>query len=123
MDPDAKNTYEGPAAGTGAAMAWVGNKKVGEGRMTIVESTPDGLIRFRLEFFKPWQATNTAEFTFKPGAGGTVVSWTMLGKNNFMSKAFGLFMNIDKMMGSCFEKGLVQMKSVAEESAGNPVRG
>jgi len=82
--------------------------------MTITESRPAELVRFRLEFFKPWQATNTAEFTFTASGGQTVVNWTMLGKNNFMAKAFGLFMDCDKMVGGCFEKGLAQMKSVAE---------
>jgi Polyketide cyclase / dehydrase and lipid transport len=120
LDPAAKNTYEGPAAGTGASMAWAGNQKVGEGRMTITESRPHEFIRFRLEFLKPWKATNTAEFSFKPDGSQTVVSWTMLGTNNFMSKAFGLVMNCDKMIGGCFEKGLAQMKAVAESGAGRP---
>jgi uncharacterized protein YndB with AHSA1/START domain len=121
MDPDAKSTFDGPPSGTGASMAWAGNKKVGEGRMTIIESRPAELVRFKLEFFKPWQATNTAEFTFAASGGQTVVNWTMLGKNNFMAKVFGLFVDCDKMIGGCFEKGLAQMKSVAE-AAGQPVR-
>ena len=39
------------------------------------------------------------------------------GTNNFMAKAFGLFMNLDKMVGGDFEKGLAQMKLVAEAAA------
>ena len=114
LDPNAKNSFAGPASGVGAAMAWEGNCKVGVGRMTITESKASSLIRFRLEFEKPMKATNTAEFTFKPEGGQTVVTWSMAGRNNFAGKVFGLFMNCDKMIGGQFEKGLAQLKSVAE---------
>jgi hypothetical protein len=112
-DPAMKQTYEGAPAGTGAMTAWAGNK-VGEGRMTIIESRPNELIRIKLEFLKPFAATNTAEFTFKPEGNQTAVTWSMAGTNNLMAKAFHLFMNMDKLVGGDFEKGLVQMKSVAE---------
>jgi hypothetical protein len=114
MDPACKNSYEGALAGTGAIFAWAGNKKVGEGRMTITESRPSKLIRIKLEFLKPFKATNMAEFTFKSQGDQTDVTWSMSGKNNFMGKAFGLFVNCDKMVGGDFEKGLATMKSVAE---------
>jgi hypothetical protein len=117
LDPNAKNVFEGPASGVGAAMAWAGNNKVGEGKMTIADSLPNQLIRFRLEFLKPMQATNTAEFTFRSEGGQTVVNWSMSGKNSFAGKIFGLFMNCEKMVGGQFEKGLAQMKSVVETSA------
>jgi hypothetical protein len=114
MDPACKNSYGGAPAGTGAIFAWAGNKKVGEGRMTITESRPGDLIRIKLEFLKPFKATNMAEFTFKSQGDQTVVTWSMSGKNNLMGKAFGLFVNCDKMVGGDFEKGLATMKSVAE---------
>ena len=71
-------------------------------------------IRIKLEFLKPFAATNTAEFSFKPDGNQTTVTWSMFGTNNFMAKAFGLFMNMDKLVGGDFEKGLAQLKSVAE---------
>lgn len=114
LDPAAKSTFEGPAAGVGAIFTWSGNNKVGEGRMTIEESRPSELIRIKLEFLRPFKATNTAEFTFKPEGSQTVVNWSMFGKYNFMSKAFCLFMNMDKMVGGDFEKGLANMKAVVE---------
>ena len=116
LDPNAKSTYEGPPAGTGAAMAWAGNRNVGEGRMIITESRPPELIRFRLDFYKPMAGTSTAEFSFKPEGEQTVVTWAMFGKNNFMAKAFGLFVNCDNMVGSQFEKGLASMKSISEKA-------
>jgi len=114
IDPAMKQTYEGAPAGTGAINTWVGNKEVGEGRMTIVESHPSDLIRIKLEFFKPFAATNTAEFTFKPEGNQTVVTWSMSGDKNFMAKAVHLFMNMDKMIGGQFDKGLAAMKSIVE---------
>ena len=118
VDPALKRQYEGPKAGTGAVYAWQGNKDVGEGRMTITESRPGELVRIKLEFFKPFATTNTAEFSFKPSSGGTneatVVTWTMAGQNNFLSKAICLFVDMDKMVGGMFEQGLAQMKSVVE---------
>jgi hypothetical protein len=118
LDPAAKSTYEGPAAGVGAAFAWSGNNKVGEGRMTITESRPDELVRFKLDFLKPFKGSNTAEFTFKPESNQTTVTWSMYGKYSFLPKAIGLFLNCDKMAGGQFETGLAQMKSVAEAASG-----
>jgi hypothetical protein len=114
MDPTAKNAFEGPAEGAGAIMRWAGNTKVGEGCMTILESRPGELIRIKLEFLKPFQATHTAEFTFKPEGNQTLVTWSMYGKNNFMGKAMGLFMNCDKMIGGQFSTGLAWLKEIVE---------
>lgn len=114
IDPAMKQSYDGSPAGEGAVYTWVGNNEVGEGRMTIAESRPSELIRVKLEFFKPFAATNTAEFTFKPEGNQTAVTWSMFGDNNFMAKAIHLFMNMDKMIGGQFEKGLASMKSVVE---------
>jgi hypothetical protein len=114
MDPAMKRTYEGPPAGTGAVHAWKGNGKVGEGRMTITESRPSELVRIKLEFLKPFKATNTAEFTFKPIGEQTEVTWSMSGRNNFFGKAFDLFMNMDKTVGRDFERGLSSMKELLE---------
>jgi hypothetical protein len=117
LDPVMKKTYEGAPAGTGAIYTWAGNNQVGEGRTTITESRPSDLIEMKLEFVKPFAATNTVEFTFKPEGDQTAVTWSMAGKNNFMGKAVGLFMNMDKMVGGDFEKGLASLKAVTEVAA------
>ena len=117
LDPAAKNSFEGAPSGKGAAFSWAGNNKVGEGRMTITESRPNELIRIKLEFLKPFDATNTAEFTFRPEGERTAVTWSMYGHNNFISRAVFLFVNMDKALDGEFEKGLASMKSAAEASA------
>ena len=114
LDPDAKNSFEGSASGVGAIMRWVGNNKVGQGSMTIIESRPAEFISFKLEFLKPFKATNTSEFTFTSENDKTTVTWSMYGKNNFMGKAIGLIMSCEKMVGGQFEKGLAALKSVVE---------
>ena len=114
LDPEAKNIYEGPQAGTGAIFKWSGNNEVGEGMMTLTDSQPNDLIRIKLDFIRPFAASNTAEFTFKPEGDQTLVKWSMFGQNTFMSKAIHLVMDMDKMVGGNFEQGLAQMKSVVE---------
>jgi hypothetical protein len=106
--------FSGPPTGPGASYSWVGNKNVGGGRLTIVESRPNDLVRIKLEFMKPFAATNMATFTFKPAGDQTDVTWSMEGTNNYFAKALHLFMNMDRMVGGEFEKGLADMKKIAE---------
>ncbi len=117
LDPNMKTTHEGAPSGTGAVYSWVGNSDVGEGKMTINDSKPGELVKIKLEFIKPFAASSDTVFTFKPQGNQTAVTWTMDGENNFVGKAMCLFMNMDKMVGGDFEKGLAQMKAVAEKSA------
>ena len=117
LDPAAKNSFDGAPAGPGAVYTWAGNSKVGEGRMTLTESHPDDLIRIKLDFIKPFPSTSTTEFTFKPAGDQTAVTWAMSGQKGFVSKAFCMFMNMDKTVGGDFERGLVQLKAVAEAAA------
>jgi hypothetical protein len=117
IDPSMQQTFTGAAAGKGAVYWWKGNKKVGEGRMTILEDRPAELVRINLEFIAPFQATNLTEFTFKPAGSQTEVIWAMSGTNNFLLKAVTLFMNMDKTVGGDFERGLSQLKAVAEGAA------
>jgi hypothetical protein len=118
LDPAMKQSYEGAAAGTGAVYTWAGNREVGEGRMTMTESRPPDLIRIKLEFLKPFAATNTAEFAFRAEGDRTTVTWSMDGRKNFVTKAMGLVMSMDRMVGGQFEKGLAEMKRVAEAGPG-----
>lgn len=113
-DPAMKKTFEGTPAGVGAIYTWSGNNEVGEGRTTIIESRPSELIRVKLEFVRPFAATSIAEFTFKPEGERTAVTWSLRGHNNFIAKAMGLVVNMDRMIGGDFETGLAQMKSAAE---------
>jgi uncharacterized protein YndB with AHSA1/START domain len=117
LDKNIKKEFEGPPSGVGAKYHWVGNEQVGEGRMTIVDVRPNEQVGIKLEFIKPFEAQNTVTFTLKPAPGGTQVTWAMDGKQNFMMKAFGLFMNMDQQIGKDFEEGLQNLKGLAEGAA------
>jgi uncharacterized protein YndB with AHSA1/START domain len=112
LDPAMKKNYEG-GPGMGAKYHWVGNDQVGEGRMTITESQPPSKIVIKLEFIKPFEANNVTTFTIAPGPKGSQVVWAMDGQQNFMSKAFGLFMDMDAMVGKDFEAGLAALDQLA----------
>jgi hypothetical protein len=114
LDPNAKYTFEGPASGVGAINAWAGNSNVGEGRQTIIESRPNELVRLKLEFLKPMAGEATAEFNLKSEGNGTRVTWSMSGPKNYISKVMCMFMNMDKMIGGQFEKGLANLKTLTE---------
>ena len=114
VDPQCVITYAGPATGVGSGYEWKGNRQVGEGAMTITESRPPEYVCARMDFRKPFSATHTAEFTFTPEGGRTVVSWSMSGGNNFMGKIMTTLVDCDKMVGGEFAKGLATLKARAE---------
>jgi hypothetical protein len=117
MDPNAKSTFSGPESGPGSSMAWSGNNKVGEGRMTIMDCKPNDVIHIKLEFLRPMKATNMAEFLFKADGDQTTVTWSMSGKNNFVGKAFHMIIDCDKMIGRDFENGLANLNTATQQMA------
>jgi uncharacterized protein YndB with AHSA1/START domain len=117
IDPAMKRTFEGPASGKDASYGWVGNDKVGEGRMTIVESEPSSHVGMRLEFIKPWSEVCQTSFALAPEGEGTKVTWSMDGTRNYTAKIFCVFMDMDKMIGTDFEKGLAQLGPVSASAA------
>jgi len=117
LDPAAKVAYEGAPAGKGAGFTWSGNDKVGEGRITIVESHPAELVDIKVDFTRPFAGSNSSTFTFKPEGDGTAVTWSMSGHQNFLEKAVRLVMNGKKMIGDQLDQGLAQLKNVAEKKA------
>lgn len=118
LDPDMKRELSGATAGPGAAYHWVGNDKVGEGRMTITDSQPPRSVTIHLEFLKPFAATNTTVFELAPSGAGTTVTWRMSGHNNFVAKAFSLIMNMDATVGPDFERGLANLDAATAAAAG-----
>lgn len=117
LDPQAKIAFEGPPSGEGTVMTWSGNDKVGEGKMTLDESRPDDLVKIKVDFVKPYEGKTMSQFTLKPEGDQTSVTWAMYARHNFFEKAFCLIMNGKKMVGDDMEKGLSQMKSVAESGS------
>ena len=115
-DPKMTIRYDGPEAGVGASSSW-DSPQMGKGRMTVSDVKPNREVGLELEFLAPLRATNRGLFTLAPDGEVTRVTWRMEGQNGFVQKAFGLFMNMDKMVGGEFEKGLASLKTVAEGEA------
>ena len=114
LDPSMKRSHSGAASGKGAVYAWEGNGDVGAGRMEILETTAPSRVLIRLDFMKPFEATNTAEYTIQPEGEATRVTWAMYGPAPFLSKLMQVFVSMDKMIGKDFEQGLANLKALAE---------
>jgi len=114
-DPALKRNYSGAERGKGAIYGWEGDKNVGTGRMEILEANTPSKLVIKLDFFKPFEAHNTAEFTMLPQGNATNVHWVMHGPAPFMSKVMQVFMNLDTMVGKDFEAGLANLKQLTEK--------
>jgi hypothetical protein len=114
LDPAMKRTFSGAASGQGAVYEWNGNGKAGAGRMEITEATPSR-VTIQLDFTRPFESHNIAEFTLDPQGESTNVTWAMHGPNHYLGKVMGVFFNMDKMVGEDFEAGLVNLKAIVEK--------
>lgn len=115
LDPNAKIVYEGPKSGKGAGMMWDGNSNIGAGRMMITSNEWNRRVVYLLDFIRPMEGTATSEIKIEPqGGGNTLVTWSMMGENNYMAKLIGMFMNCEKMMNKQFDKGLSNLQAVVE---------
>jgi hypothetical protein len=114
-DPAMKRSYSGAENGEGAVYGWEGNGNVGSGRMEILETSVPSKILIKLDFFKPFEGHNTAEFTMLPQGDATHLSWVMRGPAPFISKLMQVFMNLDRMIGKDFEVGLANLKKLTEK--------
>ena len=112
LDPAAKYTFSGPAAGVGAKFTWVGNKDVGSGSQEIVATKPDESLKMQLDFGD--MGRPTAEFFLVPVGSGTRVTWTLdqSFEGSLVGRYFGLMM--DSMVGKDYERGLAKLKTLIE---------
>ncbi len=119
LDPAVQRTHSGAASGPGAVYAWDGNKAVGAGRMEILQAQVPSKVLIKLDFIRPFEGHNTADFTLAAGADSaqpsTTVTWLMQGPTPFVSKLMQVFVSMDSLIGKDFEAGLAQMKQVAEK--------
>lgn len=115
IDPALKRAYSGMTSGKGAVHEWEGNNQVGQGRMEISDTSPPSHLLIKLDFLKPFEAHNTAEFTLNGAGQSTNVTWAMYGPQPFLAKVMSLFLSMDTMVGGQFETGLANLKTVAEQ--------
>lgn len=116
LDPAMTRTHSGARNGKGAVYEWSGNSDVGKGRMEITNAVEPSRIAIALQFLDPWEANNVAAFTLAPRGNATMVTWTMDGPSPYLMKVMSVFINMDRMIGTDFEKGLAKLKAVSEGS-------
>jgi uncharacterized protein YndB with AHSA1/START domain len=116
-DPALRRTFSGAPSGQGAVYEWNGNDEVGQGRMEITESVPTR-VAIKLDFIRPFEGHNVAEFTLRSTRGHTAVTWAMHGPNSYIGKLMSVFIDMDQMIGRDFETGLANLKSIAESTRG-----
>lgn len=118
IDPNLERTYSGAETGVGAVYAWQGNSKAGAGRMEILEADDDH-VGIDLQFSAPMRAHNRIDLTLTPTTDGrTRVEWAMTGPQNLVMRLMSKFWSMEKLIGPDFEKGLRQLKALAESPAG-----
>jgi uncharacterized protein YndB with AHSA1/START domain len=119
QDPTIRLTYRGPASGKGAANDWDSDGKAGKGRLEITDSTPTSQVTMRLDMEKPMEGHNTIVFALQPQAQGanqtTNVTWSMTGALHYIAKVICTFVSMDRMIGGEFDKGLGDLKAMAEK--------
>lgn len=113
-DPAMKLVYQGPEAGPGAAFEFDGNKEVGAGRIGVTASQAPTRVAMTLDMARPFAAHNDIEFTLAPDGDATRVTWAMQGPSPYIGKLMGLIFNMDRMIGGDFERGLADLKTLAE---------
>jgi hypothetical protein len=119
-DPTMVRSYSGSAMGVSAVSKWTSSGSAGRGRMEITQSVPGALVTVRVDWVKPFAATNMNEFILEndatsSAAPSTKVIWKMQGTNVFVMKLMSVFMSLDRMMGKHFESGLDNLKAISEK--------
>jgi hypothetical protein len=96
-------------------MSGAGTTMSARGRMEIIEAAP-AKVAIKLDFIRPFEGHNIAEFTMEPKGDSTTVTWAMHGPNSFLGKLMSVFIDLDDMIGKDFEAGLANLKSIAESN-------
>lgn len=113
-DPEMKMEFSGPPEGVGSTSTWKSPGEMGEGSSVIVESNENRSVKSQLKYVKPMEMSQLAEVTLTPVEGGTQVKWSVDGHNGFVFRMVGIIMNIEKMVGDQFDRGLAKLKSIVE---------
>ena len=114
MEHNMTSQLSGSADGqVGAISHWKSDES--EGEQELAELVPDQKVRTKLRFISPWEANNEGTFDLSAMGDSTKVTWGIQGENNFIGRVMSVFMNMDKMVGPMFEKGLSNLKGVTEK--------
>ncbi|TDN46422.1 polyketide cyclase/dehydrase/lipid transport protein [Curtobacterium flaccumfaciens] len=121
QDPNLQRTYGGEPGSVGSTYAWKGNRKAGAGDMTVTRIAPTE-VGLDLRFTAPFKSSSTCTFRLTENAnehtdanaGRTRVVWSMTSPQNLASRVMGVFIDMDKLIGGDFEKGLAKLRAAVE---------
>lgn len=116
IDPQVKSTYSGPQEGVGSISSWDSPGQMGTGKAEVIDAIPNQSVKTKITYTKPMEMTQDSEFALTPSGEGTVMTWTVTGKQPFISRLMCtlMFLNMDKYVGGMFEKGLSTLKKMTE---------
>ncbi|MFT4016210.1 MAG: SRPBCC family protein [Agriterribacter sp.] len=114
-DPNIQISYEGQDGTEGAMYKWKGNKEVGSGEQTLTKLEPMSRVNSHVHFIEPFDGEAETFITLDDaGNNSTKVTWGFDTKYTYPMNTMLLFMNMDKMMGDQYTKGLNRLKNLAE---------
>jgi len=113
-DPGLVMNYSGPAEGVGSISSWDSKGQMGTGKAEVVSSIANHSVKTQLTYTKPMNMSQMAEMTLTPSGSATMVRWQVTGEQNFICRLMSIFMDMDKMVGGEFEKGLTKLKASVE---------
>ncbi|MDQ3099761.1 MAG: SRPBCC family protein [Bacteroidota bacterium] len=114
MDRDQENEWTGTDGAVGSIQTWRGDT-VGVGSQEIKAMEQDRKVTTELKFLEPWESSSTVDLELTPEGTGTRVDWIMTQEHDGMGRLMAVFMDIDKMVGPDFERGLASLKAMTEE--------
>lgn len=114
QDPTIVGTYSGPDSGVGARYAFE-SPRAGKGSFEIVDAIAPSIVTMRLLMSRPMACDNRVEFLIEPlSDAASRVTWAMTGPLPLFGRVLHMAINMDRMVGGMFEKGLAELKVIAE---------
>lgn len=121
MDPEMVIEYAEQTTGPGASYVWT-SEVAGNGKMIILDATPNRHVRFELIFegYEDLPAFSSIHLDPGENPATTSVSWTFEGTvgDNFFARWMTVM--VDKFVGASYEKGLGLLKERCEAIAADP---
>jgi effector-binding domain-containing protein len=114
LDPEMTKTFKGEPGSIGSVSRWEGNDDVGTGEQEIKEIEEELKITTELRFIKPIEETNKAIVMLEETDGKVKATWQLEAHSDYPMNVFNLFIDMEKMIGTDFEKGLGYLKTIVE---------
>jgi effector-binding domain-containing protein len=114
LDPAMSYEISSPDGEIGSVYSWSGNNSVGVGSLTNT-ALSDDRIEQALDFTAPRESHDLTYYTFEETPEGVKVTWGLDGSMARPMNLMGLFMNLDKIIGQDFERGLNNLDSQTKD--------